>query len=145
LLVFLTILTLSLLLAVKKVSNNEQKSSSSLGGDNFFDCAGKNMKVNGLQAEMQAMKLEAQSTTRPATGQQVSADFGAVLSDAVKSVNNLQSASSELATRFDQGDRSVSLSDVMIARNKSSVAFEATVQVRNKMVDAYKQLMNMPV
>ena len=103
------------------------------------------MKVNGLQAEMQAMKLEAQSTTRPATGQQVSADFGAVLSDAVKSVNNLQSASSELATRFDQGDRSVSLSDVMIARNKSSVAFEATVQVRNKMVDAYKQLMNMPV
>ncbi|MGF1714631.1 flagellar hook-basal body complex protein FliE [Photobacterium chitinilyticum] len=103
------------------------------------------MKVNGLQAEMQAMKLEAQSTTRPATSQQVSADFGAVLNDAVKSVNNLQSESSELATRFDQGDRSVSLSDVMIARNKSSVAFEATVQVRNKLVDAYKQLMNMPV
>ncbi|GAB3520632.1 flagellar hook-basal body complex protein FliE [Photobacterium proteolyticum] len=103
------------------------------------------MKVNGLQAEMQAMKLEAQNTTRPATGQQVSSDFGAVLNDAVKTVNNLQSESSELATRFDQGDRSVSLSDVMIARNKSSVAFEATVQVRNKLVDAYKQLMNMPV
>ncbi|MCW8328178.1 flagellar hook-basal body complex protein FliE [Photobacterium sp. SDRW27] len=103
------------------------------------------MKVNGLQAEMQAMRLEAQSATRPATGQQVSADFGAVLNDAVKTVNNLQSESSELATRFDQGDRSVSLSDVMIARNKSSVAFEATVQVRNKMVEAYKELMNMPV
>ena len=39
----------------------------------------------------------------------------------------------------------MSLSDVMIARNKSSVAFEATLQVRNKMVDAYKELMNMPV
>lgn len=103
------------------------------------------MKVNGLQAEMQAMRLEAQSATRPVTGQQVSADFGAVLNDAVKSVNNLQSESSELATRFDQGDRSVSLSDVMIARNKSSVAFEATVQVRNKLVNAYKELMNMPV
>lgn len=103
------------------------------------------MKVNGFQAEMQAMKLEAQNTSRPATGQQVSADFGAVLGDALKTVNNLQSASGELATRFDQGDRSVSLSDVMIARNKSSVAFEATVQVRNKLVDAYKQLMNMPV
>ena len=78
-------------------------------------------------------------------GQQVSADFGAVLNDAIKTVSNLQSESSELATRFDQGDRSVSLSDVMIARNKSSVAFEATVQVRNKLVEAYKELMNMPV
>nr|WP_279287974.1 flagellar hook-basal body complex protein FliE [Vibrio cholerae] len=39
----------------------------------------------------------------------------------------------------------MSLSDVMIARNKSSVAFEATIQVRNKLVEAYKELMNMPV
>ncbi|AWK82447.1 TPA: flagellar hook-basal body complex protein FliE [Photobacterium damselae] len=103
------------------------------------------MNINGLQAEMQAMGLEAQNTVKPATGQQVSADFGNLLNDALKTVNNLQGQSSDLATRFDQGDRSVSLSDVMIARNKSSVAFEATVQVRNKMVEAYKELMNMPV
>lgn len=103
------------------------------------------MNINGLQAEMQAMGLEAQNTVKPATGHQVSADFGNLLNDALKTVNNLQGQSSDLATRFDQGDRSVSLSDVMIARNKSSVAFEATVQVRNKMVEAYKELMNMPV
>ena len=103
------------------------------------------MKVNGLQAEMQAMRLDAQNTTSPATAQQVSSDFGNLLSDALQSVNQLQGQSSELATRFDQGDRSVSLADVMIARNKSSVAVEATVQVRNKMVQAYKELMNMPV
>lgn len=102
------------------------------------------MKVNGLANEMQTLRLEAQNTIRPATGQQVSADFGNLLNDAIKSVNTLQGQSSDLATRFDQGDRSVSLSDVMIARNKSSVAFEATVQVRNKMVQAYKELMNMP-
>lgn len=100
------------------------------------------MKVNGLANEMQTLRLEAQNTIRPATGQQVSADFGNLLNDAIKSVNTLQGQSSDLATRFDQGDRSVSLSDVMIARNKSSVAFEATVQVRNKMVQAYKELMN---
>ncbi|MCD9470594.1 flagellar hook-basal body complex protein FliE [Photobacterium phosphoreum] len=103
------------------------------------------MKVNGLANEMQTLRLEAQNTIRPATGQQVSADFGNLLNDAITSVNTLQGQSSDLATRFDQGDRSVSLSDVMIARNKSSVAFEATVQVRNKMVQAYKELMNMPV
>ena len=42
------------------------------------------MKVNGLQAEMQAMQLEATNASRPATGQQVSADFGAMLGDAIK-------------------------------------------------------------
>ncbi len=103
------------------------------------------MKVNGLQAEMQAMRLDALNTTAPATAQQVSSDFGNLLNDALQTVNQLQGQSSELATRFDQGDRNVSLSEVMIARNKSSVAFEATVQVRNKMVQAYKELMNMPV
>ncbi|CSI67451.1 flagellar hook-basal body protein FliE [Vibrio cholerae] len=50
-----------------------------------------------------------------------------------------------MQTRFDRGDEGISLSDVMIARNKSSVAFEATIQVRNKLVEAYKELMNMPV
>ncbi|MDO6705194.1 MULTISPECIES: flagellar hook-basal body complex protein FliE [unclassified Photobacterium] len=103
------------------------------------------MKVNGFLSEMQALKMEASNTSRPATGAQVSADFGAALQDAIQNVNGLQKASSDLSTRFDEGDRSVSLSDVMIARNKSSVAFEATVQVRNKLVEAYKELMNMPV
>ncbi|CZF80288.1 Flagellar hook-basal body complex protein FliE [Grimontia indica] len=103
------------------------------------------MKINPMQHEMQTMALEAQNTSRAATGQQVSQDFGELLSGAINSVNGIQKTSSELATRFDQGDRSVSLSDVMIARNKSSVAFEATVQTRNKLVEAYKELMNMPV
>ncbi|PKF51732.1 flagellar hook-basal body complex protein FliE [Enterovibrio nigricans] len=103
------------------------------------------MKINGMQHEMQAMALEAQSTARAATGQQVSQDFGELLSSAMNTVNGLQKTSGDLQTRFDQGDRSVSLSDVMIARNKSSVAFEATIQTRNKLVEAYKELMNMPV
>lgn len=103
------------------------------------------MKINPMQHEMQTMALDAQNTSRAATGQQVSQDFGELLSTAINHVNGMQKTSSELATRFDQGDRSVSLSDVMIARNKSSVAFEATVQTRNKLVEAYKELMNMPV
>ncbi|MGF1762816.1 flagellar hook-basal body complex protein FliE [Aliivibrio kagoshimensis] len=103
------------------------------------------MKLGELQSEMQTMKLEASNTMRPATGKQVSEDFGALFNQAINKVNGLQQSSSNLATRFDRGDEGVSLSDVMIARNKSSVAFEATVQVRNKLVDAYKQIMSMPV
>ncbi|BCL70708.1 Flagellar hook-basal body complex protein fliE [Vibrio nigripulchritudo MADA3029] len=103
------------------------------------------MKISGMNQEMQAMMLEAANSTQPATGSQVSADFGALLDNAINNVNALQKQSGNLATRFDQGDPNVSLSDVMIARNKSSVAFDATIQVRNKLVEAYKELMNMPV
>lgn len=103
------------------------------------------MNIGGIQGEMQAMMLEATNSAQPATGQKVGADFADLLGNAINNVNTLQKTSGNLQTRFDQGDQSVSLSDVMIARNKSSVAFEATIQVRNKLVEAYKELMNMPV
>ncbi|WP_047048794.1 flagellar hook-basal body complex protein FliE [Vibrio mexicanus] len=103
------------------------------------------MKIDGFQNEMQAMMLEATNARPTATGQTVGADFGDMLSKAINNVNGLSKTSSDLQMRFDRGDEDVSLSDVMIARNKSSVAFEATIQVRNKMVEAYKELMNMPV
>jgi flagellar hook-basal body complex protein FliE len=106
---------------------------------------GEEMNISGIQGEMQSMMLEASNSTAPATSQKVSADFGQLLNSAINNVNSLQKASSDLQTRFDRGDENVSLSDVMIAKNKSSVAFDATIQVRNKLVESYKELMNMPV
>ncbi|MDA0148079.1 flagellar hook-basal body complex protein FliE [Vibrio sp. LaRot3] len=103
------------------------------------------MRVDGFNSEMQAMMLEATNAKPAATGQAVGADFSALLNNAINNVNDLSKTSSNLQMRFDRGDEGVSLSDVMIARNKSSVAFEATIQVRNKLVEAYKELMNMPV
>ena len=103
------------------------------------------MRMDSLHAEIQAMKYAAASKELPATGQRVGADFSALLNKAINNVNHLAKTSSHLQTRFDQGDDSLRLSDVMIARNKSSVAFEATIEVRNKLVEAYKELMNMPV
>ncbi len=103
------------------------------------------MRIDGFQNEMQAMMMEASGSKMNPTGQQVGADFGNMLSKAINNVNGLQKTSSDMQMRFDRGDEGISLSDVMIARNKSSVAFEATIQVRNKLVEAYKELMNMPV
>ncbi len=103
------------------------------------------MNIGGIQGEMQTMMLQASNTGIPATGQKVGADFGQLLSSAINNVNSLQQTSSDLQMRFERGDEGVSLSDVMIAKNKSSVAFDATIQVRNKLVEAYKELMNMPV
>lgn len=71
--------------------------------------------------------------------------FGDLLSDAVNSVNDTQMKSSAMATAYEKGDPSVSLAQVMIQSQKASVSFEALTQVRNKVVKAYEDIMNMPV
>ncbi len=72
-------------------------------------------------------------------------NFSNMLQQAIDNVNGLQSTTSDLRNRFEMGDKNVSLSEVMIAANKSGLAFDATIQIRNKMVEAYKQVMSMPV
>ena len=114
-----------------------------------------NIQANNLYAELQAMSSQVSGSApviRPnieSNVQQVnnasSANFGELLQKAVDNVNDLQSKSGELKNAVEMGDRSVSLAEAMIASQKAGVAFEATVQVRNKLVDAYKQIMSMPV
>ena len=73
------------------------------------------------------------------------AGFGNMLSRAINNVNQLQQESSQLARQVETGDGGVSLVRAMIASQKSSVAFQATLQVRNKVATAYKDIMNMPL
>ncbi|MGR6873262.1 flagellar hook-basal body complex protein FliE [Pseudomonas sp. HK3] len=72
-------------------------------------------------------------------------DFQTMFGNAINSVNEQQKQSSELRTRFEKGDPMVDLPEVMIAAQKASVSFDAMKEVRNKLVDAYKDIMNMPV
>ncbi len=72
-------------------------------------------------------------------------DFQSMFKNAIDNVNEAQKTAGSLATRFEQGDPSVDLPEVMIALQKSSVSFQAMTQVRNKLVEAYKDIMNMPV
>jgi flagellar hook-basal body complex protein FliE len=71
--------------------------------------------------------------------------FSDALKNSLEQVSNSQKAAGDLGKRFAMGDDSVSLSDTMIAMQKSSIAFQATVQVRNKLVSAYHEIMNMQV
>ncbi|MFW5446947.1 MAG: flagellar hook-basal body complex protein FliE, partial [Methylophagaceae bacterium] len=59
--------------------------------------------------------------------------------------NETQQAAGKLKTAFEMGDPNVSLADAMIASQKASVAFQATLQVRNKLVQAYEEVMRMSV
>ncbi len=106
------------------------------------------IKANSLYQEMQAMTAQVTGTagglsrieTNPGAGQ-----FADMLSQAIDNVNSMQKESGSMQTRNDMGDPSISMVDVMVAKEKSSIAFEATVQVRNKLLEAYKTIMNMPV
>ncbi len=71
--------------------------------------------------------------------------FSDALKNSLQQVSNSQKHAEELGQKFAMGDDSVSLSDTMIAMQKSSIAFQATVQVRNKLVSAYHEIMNMQV
>ncbi|MGG7607030.1 flagellar hook-basal body complex protein FliE [Massilia sp. BKSP1R2A-1] len=72
-------------------------------------------------------------------------DFADALKTSLQQVSNTQKTAEELGKRFAMGDDTVSLSDTMIAMQKSSIAFQGTVQVRNKLVAAYHDIMNMQV
>lgn len=71
--------------------------------------------------------------------------FGEMFKSAIDTVNQSQQTANTLRTAYEQGTPGVDLPDVMIAANKAQVSFEATTQVRNRLLEAYKEIMNMPV
>jgi len=72
-------------------------------------------------------------------------NFGRLLGEAIEGVNRLQQNANGLATAFEQGDPDVDLSTVMVEMQKASVGFSALVEVRNKLLSAYQDVMNMQV
>lgn len=72
-------------------------------------------------------------------------DFSRVLKSTLDGVNESQTKADILGKKFALGDDNVSLADVMIAGQKASISFQATIQVRNKVVAAYQDVMSMQV
>lgn len=70
--------------------------------------------------------------------------FADTLSEAVKSVSEAQAKAGALSASYERGE-TVDIAKVMLARQEASVGFEATLQVRNKLLMAYKDIMSMPV
>jgi flagellar hook-basal body complex protein FliE len=70
--------------------------------------------------------------------------FGTAMVDALKSVNAQQSKASDLSSVYERGETH-DIVQVMVERQKASLGFEATLQVRNKLLSAYRDIMSMPV
>ena len=72
-------------------------------------------------------------------------DFGKMLMDAVKEVNNSQSQAREMQNQFLAGQPGIEVHDLMIAMERASTAMQLTIQVRNKVLEAYQELSRMQV
>ncbi len=70
--------------------------------------------------------------------------FAANMGDALSAVNAQQSKAAELSASYERGDTN-DIVQVMVERQKASIGFETTLQVRNKLLSAYRDVMNMPV
>jgi flagellar hook-basal body complex protein FliE len=106
------------------------------------------IKAQSLYQEMQNMALQSKLGVGelPSLQENASAsNFADMLGKAIDTVNTMQLDSKDKTMAFEMGDKNLSLADVMVAKEKAGIAFEATIQVRNKVLEAYKQIMNMPV
>ena len=113
------------------------------------------MKTGGIDtSQIQAMMAQlkaaaARPTAAPLAPSGVEGaaklDFADALKNSINEVSEAQNKSAEMGKKFALGDDSVSLSDVMVSMQKASIGFQATVQVRNKLVSAYHEIMNMQV
>lgn len=90
--------------------------------------------------------LKNATTAAPVQAQQPAgpASFADTLETALKQVNGAQNNASELSAAYERGE-TVDIAKVMLARQEASVGFEATLQVRNKLLTAYRDIMSMPV
>lgn len=117
------------------------------------------MSISGLgidSARIQSMLAQMKAHATSPNQKVMEASVGAQqestkvnFSDALKAqldqVAQAQNTSKAMGQAFSAGDDRVSLADVMVASQKAGIAFQATVQVRNKLVSAYQEMMNMSV
>ncbi len=92
--------------------------------------------IDQIMAQMRVMSAQAASAPKPVENPS-EVNFGALLTESINQVNETQQQAGAL--------KQANLAEVMVAVQKSSISFEAMVQVRNKLVDAYKEVMNMPI
>lgn len=99
---------------------------------------------NDLLRELHATQGATQGAA-PAVGTpQPAQGFAASLHDALEGVNAVQSRSDAMSAAYERGEVT-DVAKVMLARQEAGVAFEATLQVRNKLLSAYQDIMRMGV
>jgi flagellar hook-basal body complex protein FliE len=95
----------------------------------------------GLQAAREA--ADKLPDSKPASADKP--DFVSLLKAGIEHVEQAQATAGQLAQQFQLGDPNVGLADTMLALQKANISLQAMVQVRNRVVAAYHDIMNLPV
>jgi len=101
--------------------------------------------TNALLVQLRTMARDAGIPAAVEPAKTDTKAFADVLKASLQDVSQRSEVARELSESFEAGDPNVELSDVMVAMQKARVSFEALTQVRNKMVSAYTDIMNMPL
>jgi len=103
--------------------------------------------IESVLQQMRAVAGLAHDASAPAAAQPSpsGASFAAVLRDSLHGVAQMQNDASQQAKALMAGEPGVALNDVMLDLQKANIAFQTTLQVRNRLVAAYQEVANMTV
>ena len=102
------------------------------------------MPVESIFSSMSTMNVSKPETNLKPTSYEVQQNFGSFLKDAINDVNKSQLNSDVFTEKLVLGE-DVELHEVMIAAQKASISLNATMEVRNKVIEAYQEIIRMPV
>ena len=110
--------------------------------------------IDQVLAQMRVLKSQAQGLSPAALGTQPGAQqsgaaagpgFASLLQQGLQQVSQTQKSAEGLATAFERGTPGVELPQVMLEMQKANVSLRAVTEVRNRLVSAYQDIMNMPI
>ncbi len=110
--------------------------------------------IERILEQLRAAQARIQSSTHGAAASQATpeskaaaapTDFASALKTSLDQVNSLQVKATEATRLFELDPKNTNLHEVMIATQKAQISFQATLQFRNKVVQAYQDIMNMPI
>lgn len=111
------------------------------------------MEVDRVLSQIRALSAQASAgAAKPpladaaaGTGSVANSGFAQLMRQGIEQVNSAQASATRMATAFERGTPGVELPQVMLEMQKASVSFRALTEVRNRMVSAYQEIMNMPI
>lgn len=104
------------------------------------------MSIAAIESVLQQMRVTAlQAGVGPAATQSVeSGGFAAELKRSLNNISAAQQSADSQAQAFELGEDGVALNDVMVSLAKAGIGFQMGLQVRNKVVAAYQEIMSLP-
>ena len=118
------------------------------------------MQIDQVLAQIRSFSSHSAAITRPlapgavgvagnhgvgAAGGVDAPGFGQLLKQGIDAVNRGQQAAATMADAYERGASGVDLAQVMLETQKASVSFRALTEVRNRLVNVYQEIMNMPI